>query len=73
MVALANPALWFDFAPGRPDLFVVTTKTGVWLVEADGRGGRNLALLVEGEGLEARVSGGSVIVRQGARYWEVEI
>lgn len=73
IVSLPNPVLWFDFAPGRDDLFLVVTKTGLWLVEADGRGGRNAALLKSGDGIEARVSGSAVVLRQGGRYWEVEI
>lgn len=70
-VPLPNPVLAFEFAPGRSDLFVVVTKTGAWLVEADGRGGRNVSLLKGGPDIEARVSGESIFLRQGGRYWEV--
>jgi hypothetical protein len=73
LVSLPNPVTWFDFLPGRDDVFVVVTQTGAWVVEADGRGGRNVALLKSGAGIEARVSGAAVVLRQGGRYWEVEI
>jgi hypothetical protein len=73
VVSLPNPVIWFDFALGRDDLYVVVTQTGVWLVEADGRGGRNVALIKAGQGFEARVFGDVVFLRQGSRYWEVEI
>jgi hypothetical protein len=73
LVSLPNPVLWFDFALGRDDIFLVVTKTGAWLVEADGRGGRNVSLLKTGAGLEARVAAGAIFLRQGGRYWEVEI
>lgn len=73
IVSLPNPVLSFDFAPGRDDLFVVVTQTGAWLIEADGRGGRNVSLLKSGEGIEVRVSGGSVFMRQAGRYWEVDL
>lgn len=73
LVSLPNPVTWFDFLPGRGDIFVVVTQTGAWVVEADGRGGRNVALIKAGSGIEARVSGSAVVLRQGGRYWEVEI
>jgi hypothetical protein len=73
VVSLPNPVLWFDFALGRSDIFAVTTKTGLWLVEADGRGGRNATLLKAGAGLEARVADSVIYVRQGAEYWEIRL
>lgn len=73
LITLPAPVLSFDFALGRHDLFAVATETGVWLVEADGRGGRNVNLIKAGEGLASRVAGDSIFVRQGARYWEVEL
>lgn len=71
VVPLPNPVLAFDFLPERGDVFVVTTKTGAWLVEADGRGGRNVAQLMPGDGLDLRVANGSIYLRRAARYWEV--
>lgn len=73
LVSLPNPVLWFDFALGRDDMFLVVTKTGAWLVEADGRGGRNVSLLKGGADIEARVASGAIYLRQGSRYWEVEL
>lgn len=73
VLSMPNPILWFDFAPGPTDLFVLVTKGGAWLAEADGRGGRNATLLMSGSDLAARVSGGSVFLRQGERYWEVAL
>jgi hypothetical protein len=73
LVALPNPVLGFEFVPGRSDLFVVTTKTGAWLVEADGRGSRNVTQLVPGEGIEVRAAGEALVFRRDGRYWELEI
>lgn len=73
LLSMPNPILWFDFAPTPADVFVVATKGGVWLVEADGRGGRNVTLVKSGADLEARVSGSSIFLRQGGRYWEVTV
>jgi hypothetical protein len=73
IVTLPNPVLAFEFAPGRSDLFVVVTKTGAWLVEADGRGSRNVALLVPGEGVELRAADDVLVFRQNGRYWQLAL
>lgn len=64
-VRLSDAARAIEIFPGRSDALVVTTDAGVYAVELDGRGGRAILPLLKGAGIEVRVSGGSLVFKQG--------
>lgn len=64
----------FDYLPGRDDVWVVLTDNGIYAVEVDGRTQRNIQWIVEGKGLDFRLTqNDSLIVKEGSRYFEINL
>lgn len=52
----------FAYLPGRSDVWVVLTSSGVWAVEVDDRSDRNIQSIYEGENLDFIVNNNNRIV-----------
>ncbi len=64
----------FEYLPGRDDVWVVLVENGIYAVEVDGRTQRNIQKIIEGSGLDFRLTqNDSLIVKDGAKYFEINL
>jgi hypothetical protein len=64
---------YFDFMPGRNDVLIVLTYSGIYAVEIDDRSDRNIQPVYLGEGLEFRISqDDKVIVKEDDFFYELD-
>jgi hypothetical protein len=68
-----DPILYVDFFPGRNDAALVTTPSGIYLVELDGRSGHAAQVFIQKFGINFRVSDrGEIFVKDGMNYYQVD-
>ena len=64
---------FIDFAPGRNDVLIVATGQGVFVIEIDGRSKRTVIPLYIGQGVEAKIIGGKVYIKDASRLFAVQL
>jgi hypothetical protein len=64
----------FDYFPGRDNVWVVLVNDGVYAVEIDPRGERNVQLVYGGNDLDFRINdSGNLIVKDKGSYYELDL
>lgn len=63
----------FDFFPGRNELVLVAVETGIQVIEIDNRSKQNSVLIREGKKLDFRLSGNTIYVKDGKKYFSLEL
>jgi hypothetical protein len=64
----------FDYFPGRDDVWIVLTSTGIFAVEVDNRSQRNIQNIYIGENLDFRlVTGGRLIIKDKSNIFEINL
>ncbi len=64
----------FEYLPGRDDVWMVLVNDGIFAVEVDGRTQRNIQKIIEGKGLDFRLTeNDSLIIKEGSRYFEINL
>lgn len=69
IIEMREVPLSFFFFPGRDDLIIYSTSSGIFVIEADGRGGRNIQPVWEKRGLDLWVEDGSIFIKDGKKYF----
>ncbi len=64
----SEPFLQYEFFPNRGDVLVVATEKGVFAVEIDVRGMRNVHTIIEAPNLQFLLDGEELIVYNGATF-----
>jgi hypothetical protein len=65
---------YFEFLPGRDDVLVVLTYSGVYAVEIDDRSERNIQPIYVGEGLQFRISDDlGFVVKDGKDLYRIDL
>lgn len=69
-----NEIIYFDYLPGRDDVWVVLINDGIYAVEVDPRSERNIQEIYLGSNLDFRVdNSGNLIVKDNGAYFEVDL
>ena len=71
-IAANSPILSFDFFPGRDDLIVYSTKSGVFVSEIDDRSTQNVHTILIGNNLDVRVyEQETIYIKSNKQYFSV--
>ncbi|MFT5179759.1 MAG: hypothetical protein ACI9GH_000244 [Candidatus Paceibacteria bacterium] len=71
VVSLGDDILKYDFYLDREDVIIALTKKGIFVVEIDNRSNQNIQPILESEGLDFRVIGGSILIFNGKNFVEI--
>jgi hypothetical protein len=64
----------FDYLPGRDDVWVVLTQSGIYAVEVDGRTQRNIQTIYLGKNLDFRLTQTDrLIIKEGSNFFDISL